>query len=259
MFGFISKNSLLYLLFGLFFYCLFLIATFPAQLVISNLLPGKVSSIAKFNNVAGSIWQGQAVGLDVKQVSLGNVSWELSALPLILGKLNAHLNAKRNGVLLITDATLSSGHIGLQNTRIEFPVSDLMPLLYGYPVSLAGDLKAHFKNVVIEPETQLLMEGRAVLSDVQLVAPQSLSLGSFVLKFEKQKQGTRISINDQQGPLQVDALVTLAATGFYTVNATLVPQSFADEAIKNSLLMLGRADNQGRYTVSTKGRIPLKF
>ena len=134
-----------------------------------------------------------------------------------------------------------------------------MPLLYGFPVSFDGHIKAFFNNIEIDPGSQVVIEGRAVLSDLEMIAPQALSLGSVAAKFEKNGNGTRISINDQQGPVQVDAVVTVAETGFYTVNATLTPRASSDATIKNTLVMFGKADNQGRYTFKTRGRIPLKF
>ena len=66
-------------------------------------------------------------------------------------------------------------------------------------------------------------------------------------------------LDDEQGPLAVDAVVNLSSTGRYTVKSTIIPQPSADSAIKNSLVMLGKADSQGRYSINYSGVLPIKF
>lgn len=254
----ISKKSLPFIVLGIFIYLVSLIATLPANMVFGYLLPKNISSYVKYQDVSGSIWEGQAASFSVKQVPLGKLQWDLSLLPLLWGTADAQLTAKREGALLLSDVNIRPGSVRLQDTRFEIGIADLMPLLYGFPLSLEGDIKAFFSNIEIEPGSQLTIEGRTVLSDVNLVAPQALSLGNLVAVFKKNNNGTRININDQQGPVSVDAVVTLAETGFYTVNATLIPRASTDAAIKNALVMFARADNQGRYTISTRGRLSLK-
>ena len=255
----VSKKSLYYILFGLAVYALFMIATLPANMVINRFLPASVSSIVQFQYVSGSIWKGQATQFAVKQIPLGKLEWELSSLPLLWGVADLQINAQREGALLISGASLSSGQISLQDTRFEMAIADLMPLLYGYPFSLDGKINALFKNIEIEPGSRFSINGRVVLTDVEMLAPQALSLGNLVMNFAEDENGTRITINDQQGPVQVDAVVTMAETGFYTVNATLIPRATADPAIKNTLIMFSKADNQGRYTFNTRGRVPFRI
>lgn len=252
----VSKKSLYYILVGLVAYVVFMLATLPANMIINRFLPSSVSSIVQYQHISGSVWKGQATEFTVKQISLGKLEWELSSLPLLWGVADLQLKTKREGALLISGASVSSGKISLQDTRIEMTIADLMPLLYGYPFSLDGKFKALFKNIELEPASRFSINGRVVLNDVEMLAPQALSLGNLVMNFAEDGNGTRITINDQQGPVQVDAVVTVAETGFYTVNATLIPRATADPAIKNALLMFSKADNQGRYTFNTRGRIP---
>lgn len=257
--GFISKKSLLYITFAIVMYVMFLLVTIPASMVVKNFVPANVASLVKYNNVSGTIWNGTANQVTIRQIPVGKLSWDMSVLPLLWGNVDLRLNAKREDALLISDTSLSQGDIKLQDTRIEFPVADLMPLIYGFPISLDGNINAYFKNIELVRESLFVIEGRAVLSEINLIAPQALSLGNLVAEFEKQENGTRVTINDQTGPVQVEAIITLAETGFYTVNATLTPRNSADITIKSTLAMLGKKDSQGRYLVTTRGRLPLKF
>ncbi|MEJ2142143.1 MAG: type II secretion system protein N [Gammaproteobacteria bacterium] len=236
-----------------------MLATLPAKMVIHRVLPVSTSSIVQYHDISGSIWKGQATQFTVKQIPLGKLEWALSSLPLLWGTADLQLTARREGSLIITDAAISPDKISLKDTRFEMAIADLMPLLYGYPISIDGKINALFQNIEIAPASRFVINGRAVLTDIETVAPQALSLGNLVLNFEENENGTRITVNDQQGPVQVDAVITLAETGFYTVNATLIPQATADPAIKNMLLMFSKADNQGRHTINTRGRIPLRF
>lgn len=255
----VKKKPLYYILLGIAAYVLFMLANLPAKMIFSSLLPANLSSVIQYQNISGSIWNGQAEQFSIKQIPLGKLQWQLSSLPLLWGVADLKLDAHREGALLISEAAISTDKVSLENTRLEMQIVDLMPLLYGYPVSLDGRINAHFDNIKIIPASRLVFNGKAVLSDVELLAPQPLSLGTVEMKFEENENGTRITVNDQQGPVQVDAVITLAETGFYTVNATLIPRASADPAIKNALVMFSKADNQGRYKVNTRGRIPLRF
>lgn len=255
----LNRTTVVYFLVAVFFYCLYLVASVPANFAINKFLPANTSSSINYTNPSGTLWSGKLAGLSVKQIDLGKVNWELSAIPLIWGSANLHLTARRDDALLRTSASLKAGQLQLGNTELEFPVSDLMPLLYGLPLSFDGNFRAHFKDVIIEPGKQLTVKGRAVLTDVKLVAPQALSLGNFIIQFEAEENGTRITINDEQGPVAVDAVVNLSGAGRYTFKSTFTPQPSADDAIKNSLVMLGKADSQGRYSLSYSGVLPIKF
>ena len=255
----ISKSILLYIIFGVSIYIVSLVVTLPANRVVNHLLPASTSPYIKYKGISGSIWNGQATEFSVRQIPLGKLKWDLSFIPLLWGTADLQLTSKRDGALLVSDISMRSGSISLQDTRFEIGIADLMPLFYGFPISLDGNIKAFFKNIEIAPASQMQIEGGAVLSDIKLLAPQALSLGNLVATFEKNDKGSRININDQQGPVQVDAVVMLAETGFYTVNATLIPRTSSDASIKNALAMLAKADSQGRYTFNTRGRIPLKF
>lgn len=254
-----SKSILLYILFGTFIYIVSLVAALPANRVVNHLLPASASSYIKYQGISGSIWNGQATQFSVRQIALGKLQWDLSFIPLFWGTADVQLTSKRDGALLVSDVAIRSRSISLQDTRFEIGIADLMPLFYGFPISLDGNIKAFFKSIEIDPASRMNIEGRAVLSDINLLAPQDLSLGNLVATFENNDNGTRININDKQGPVQVDAVVTLAETGFYTVNATLTPRASSDASIKNALAMFAKADSQGRYTYNTRGRIPLKF
>ena len=253
----ISKSILLYVLFGVCIYIVSLAVTLPANRVINHLLPVSTSTYIKYQGISGSIWNGQATQFSVRQISLGKLQWDLSFIPLLWGTANLKLTSKRDGALLDADVAMRSSSISLQDTRFEIGIADLMPLLYGFPISLDGNIKAFFKNITIAPSSRMNIEGRAVLSDINLLAPQALSLGNLVATFENNDKGTRININDQQGPVQIEAIVTLAETGFYTVNATLTPRASSDASIKNALAMFAKADSQGRYTFNTRGRLTL--
>ena len=255
----LTMKVVFYCLIGIIIYFSCLLVLIPANFAITKFLPANILSSVSYTNPSGTLWSGKLARMSVKQINLGKVNWELSALPLAWGNVNLQFTARRHDALLKSDARLSTGHVQLGNTELELPVSDLMPLLYGLPLSLDGNLRAHFKDVIVEPGKQLTINGRAVLTDVKLIAPQALNLGSFVVQFEAEANGTRITINDEQGPVAVDAVVNLSSAGRYTVKSTIVPQPSSDSAIKNSLVMLGKADSQGRYSISYSGVLPIKF
>lgn len=254
--AFITKKRVSYLVLGVASYLFFLIANVPASIVFKNYLPTGLSSIIKYQGISGTVWQGQASQLSIKQVPLGKVKWELSAIPLLWGTADIKVSGNREDALLISNASLSASKIQLHDTRLELPIADLMPLFYGFPISLDGKINASLSTFELSVGKYFIIEGRAVMTDVKFIAPQAFSLGDLVIKFEKQDNGTRISINNQQGRVQVDAVVTLAETGFYTVNALLTPRTSADNEIKTTLAMLGKQDNQGRYAINTRGRLP---
>lgn len=254
-----SMKTIAYVLISVVVYIVFLLANIPASYVVSKFFPEMVSSSIKLKNPSGTLWSGEVSQLSVKQVELGNVNWELSVIPLIWGSTNFNFVSRHDSAIIRTQVRLKTKQVAFSETEIDFPLSDLMPLLYGLPLSFDGNLKAHFSEINVVAGQQFLMNGRALLTDVKLIAPQSLSLGNFSIVFEPEVKGTRVTITDNQGPVAVNAIVNIKETGKYLVKATLTPRTSADSDLKNSLALLGKPDSQGRYSFNYNGVLPVKF
>ena len=252
----INRNTVFYFLVGISVFLFSLLALIPASFItkfIPSSLPLNVSQ------PSGTLWSGEFSRASVKQVDIGKVKWDLSVLPLLWGSANLQLHTQKSTGSLNTAVGLASDSIQLDDTKLEFLIADLMPLFYGFPVSVDGDLVADLSQVIIHPGKKFIIEGRAEITDLQLIAPASVSLGKLVIRFEAEKKGTRINIKDEQGPVAIDVVINIKESGQYTSKSTFIPQPSADAAIKNSLSLLGRADNQGRYSINYNGRLALKF
>ena len=65
-----------------------------ARLPASWVMPGPNSGVA-CSEVDGSVWNGTCTGLTVQQQPVGDLSWEIHAMRLLAGKINADVVVTR--------------------------------------------------------------------------------------------------------------------------------------------------------------------
>ena len=254
----ITKKGRRLIYLGVAAYLVFLFHAVPASFLTHYILPSLPAARAvSLQGVHGSIWQGQAASARLGNFSLGKLEWDLRSWALLLGRLKLHLkfnqdNARGSGyVSLGLGGTLTADDVDLQ-----FPAESLMPLLYGYPVSIAGKLRGNLKQVTIERGRVLQAQGRIVWLNAAFRAPQNVDMGDYLITLEPVNLGSKMVIKDQgRGPVQAEITMFTKGSGEYRMNGWLKPRDVNQQSITEALRLIGRADNSGRYWIGFSGKI----
>lgn len=252
----ITQNGRRLIYLGVLTYLVFLFHSLPASFLTRYILPSvQAARGLSLQGVRGSVWQGQAADARIVNFSLGKLQWDLHGWGLLLGKLRLHLkfsedNAKGTGLVNVG----LGGTITAEDVNMQFPAEALMPLLYGLPISIAGELRGNIKEFELETGRVLQGQGRIVWQGAALRAPQNIELGDFLITLEPLNRGSKIVVKDQgQGPVEAEITLNIKANGEYRMNGWLKARDASQQHITEALRIIGRADNSGRFWVGYNG------
>lgn len=252
----ITKRGSRLIVLGVVAYLVFLLATLPASFLTRYVLPAtNVARAVQLQGVSGSLWQGQAAEARLNNFNLGKLNWEFRGWGLLLGKIDLLLRFAGDTTQGRAQIRMGLGSgISASNVDVQMPAERLAPLMYGFPISLAGEVHGNLKELELEPGRTLQARGRIVWRAAALRAPQNIELGDIVTTLEPVNHGSKLTIKDQgQGPVEMDITITVKGNGEYKMNGWMKPRDASQQHITEGLRLIGRADNAGRYWVAYNG------
>lgn len=247
------RRALPYVLFGLVAYGVFLVATVPASRVYA-LVHEHLGAIQPAR-LEGSAWSGRAAGLRVGAAPLGDLSWSLSPLGLLTGRLGFDLALAGEGLQ-------ADGRLGVSWKGLPRQVQDLKGRIAAEHLTrLAGMAGVELRGTVAFELDQLTLErgrvtgatGRLRWDGAALHRPLSAPLGTLEATLENRDGQVVAQVADQNGPVGVDGTLVLGPDGRYQFRAALTPTERADPQLAQALAMLGRKDAQGTIQVAYSG------
>lgn len=255
------KSVMRYLMLGLPLYLVFLVALFPAAQAwrfaaepLARAMPD-----LKISGLDGSVWSGRAGMVVFRQALLGEVNWQLSPLPLLLGEasLEAMLQSNDGYLQSHVSTPLAGGRVSLTNTEGQLPVGELLRFTPYLPIALEGQVALNLSALDIAPDGALRRaEGTVVWHQAAMSAPQALSLGDLQLTLHTEEEGKVAGeISDRGGPLKVKGMLQFSPDRSYRFSGTVAPSADAPASLKQALGWLGKPDAQGQYRLNYSGRM----
>jgi len=254
----ITRTGRRFIYLGIGAYLIFLLHALPASFLTRFILPSiPAARDVKLQGVRGSIWQGHAAKARYASFNLGKLNWHVRSWGLLLGKLKLHLKFNDDSMHGAAYVDLGmGGTVTAEDVNMQFPAQNLMPLLYGFPISISGDLRGNLKEVTIERGRVLQAQGRIVWQNAALRAPQNIEMGDYLITVEPVNLGSKTVIKDQgRGPVQAEITIFTKGSGEYRMNGWLKARDPNQQAITEALRLIGRADNSGRYWVTMNGNL----
>jgi len=238
---------------GLAVYLLTLVLAAPAARVIEWVEPEG----ATIEGASGRIWAGHAqrVRIDGMELPLTDVSWDVQAWRLVTGEFGSVIEAgaaelEGRGYVGVD----GGGTIRVADLTVRGPVAGLLEQL-PYPVAASGSLLARVESGSVAAGVPRGLRGRAVWSDARLQAPLAIGLGEVVAEFEPDGAGQIIDLRAKGGEIAVDGRIILQADGRYDIEMALTPSESAGSRVRDTLTLVARPDEQGRYVVRQSGRL----
>jgi len=234
-----------------------LIAHIPAG-VLGKVLPPSVT----VNQLSGTLWQGQAAILTLKdpQLSFKKVQWDLSLWRSLLNvAFVANFSFSNGAQAMAGDAQVEYARDGLRiiNLNVNVPADTLVSLApMPLPVTVGGKLSLSVPNFTqgspycAQLEGALVWHNAAVNSqfgDVDLASPQvTLSCDN----------GNLVAVIAQQSSqLRTQLTATLLAGNRYQVKGEIEATETLPPAIAQSLSWVGKKNRAGATLVNLKGKL----
>jgi len=246
-----------FIVLGVVAYCYFLLANFPAS-ASYNYFVAPLDRGKKINlqGLTGTLWAGQAAQARIASLNFGKLNWDLKLLSLFTGKLGVDLLTEGSDSRIEAQAKAGFDQtLYLDKLQGKLPAEMLMPLFYGFPISIAGQISADIKHAEIKQGKRIDVEGKMVWYRAALTAPQAVELGDLFVAMRPDKNGTKLLLSDQGGPLTLDGTIQVKHNGQYKLNIYLGTRDKNQTALSNGLKMLGRTNPQGKVLVSRTGRL----
>lgn len=249
-----KKDWIRYIALGLIAYLMFLVATLPAKQAYGFLAPRLVP--LTLYGVEGTVWSGRAAAVLVRGVRLDSATWNLELLPLLQGRIQAHLTFQTSGGTGSAHVGRSLGgtlYLGDVNTRI--PVAQIAPLLPVRPLTVGGVLDVKLRELTLGIKGIEKVLGTIDWREGAVLAPQQVTLGDFSIAFVETKQGVEAQIRDSgNGPLEAKGTLRLGQDGSYEFRGALAARNSASPELSQALQFIGRPGPDGKIPVTYAGK-----
>jgi hypothetical protein len=224
-----------------------LIARFPATWAAGALPEGVACS-----QIGGSVWNGSCAGLVAHGVQVGNVSWSLRALPLLLGKAAGHVDVLRGADFLRADVEATrGGAVTARNVQADIALDpSIIPQL---PRGLSGRARGNLAMLRVENGIVRSLVGQIEARDlVQRMGSEPVRLGDYRLTFGPVDSGGDPvgQLESLGGPLDVNGTLRLTSEPGFALEGLVAAQPDAAERLKQQLMLLGSPDAQGKRQFS---------
>jgi hypothetical protein len=240
------KRTIWLVVFGVLVFAGIIIARLPA----SWIMPGPKSGIA-CSEIDGSVWNGTCLGLTYQQQPVGDLSWELHAMRLLAGRINADVELTRPGGSI--NGNVESGFdkkISARDVIVELPIDqELAAALPPNFRSLRGKIHAQLPLLRVEGQVVKAIQGNVEIDDLTDGAQQ---WGSYVVEFPPPTAGIPVGqLRDlDSGPLAVEGSLKLTPAPGFDLQGLVAARPSAPADLVQNLRFLGSADAQGRRPFS---------
>jgi hypothetical protein len=251
------KSRWSWLALGVGAYLAIALATFPAGTAVRWFAPAAVAVAG----VEGTLWSGSALTCSVGGFRAEAVRWRVRPWALVLGRIDATLEARIPDGFFSSDVALSPSSARFSGLRAATSLPALAPLLPvrgmrgqasvalesleladGWPTSIVGDLT--LAGLEAPP---LVPNGSGAL----------LALGDYKVTFvPAPERELAANFTDTGGPLAVTGTVELDAARAYTFDALISARPSAAEALVQGIdIMTAEPDAEGRRRLTMTGSL----
>jgi general secretion pathway protein N len=244
------KRSVLLALVGALAFACILLARAPAKWMFSHAPPS-----VQCAQVAGTIWNGSCSGLVSSGVPVGQLTWKLHPLKLVMGKLAVDLDVTRSDGFVRGEVVSSFdfGDVTVRNLAANLPLD--RSLAPQFPPNLSGKGNAQLALLRLERGVITAIQGRVEAHDLEQRGSQSYRLGDYAVTFPGGPGEPKGALESLGGPLDVKGTLSLTREPGYSLEGTVAAGPQTDPQLAKQLEYLGTPDAQGRRPFSVAGTL----
>jgi general secretion pathway protein N len=228
-------------------YLAFAVASLPAGAVYRWFANDQL----RLSGIEGTIWSGRAAFGSIPRLPLSDLRWNLSAWPLLLGRVSGEFEARLAEGFVSGRVTASGNTVRFRDLRASTSLQTLKTLL---PIGdTTGNVSAALQTLELVDQWPTTVAGRLSIGQLEtapLMATAGagfVAIGSFELTFtDTGGQGVEATIHDTGGPLEVNGRLSLGLDRSYLLDGTVRPRPDASELLLQGLsFMTGDPDAEG--------------
>lgn len=245
------KKVLLYLLIFISAYLVFVIATMPANFVLSQFsLPKEI----KVHSLSGTVWHSKISAISNDYIDVSDVETDLNfwSLLTLAPRIDIRLgDSLKRGPIGSLTAILSGESIQIKNAEITIAANDVIAnAKLPIPIDAKGDVELNITSFQLgKPICQELV-GQISWPKAKVKAlNENINLGSLSGKLSCDQGALMLTI-DKKNDLGLTYTAYVRKIGIISGDGYLQPGEKFPENVRPALSFLGKPDNQGRYRLS---------
>ncbi|MFT3905093.1 MAG: type II secretion system protein N [Steroidobacteraceae bacterium] len=201
----------------------------------------------------GTLWNGRCMQLNFDGLKLGQLSWQLRALPLLLGRLSLQFTARaaqldlRGQVQVRSDGGIAVSELSGQTSTQLLGI----PL----PHNVRGNVRFENVSLTLRQRSLTHLAGQSVLTD--LSGAGDSALGEYQLQFPDAGADNppfNGRLRDRSGPFALSAALRISADMTFDLEGSVALRQNADPQLAGVLDWAGPADADGVHPLSVAGR-----
>jgi hypothetical protein len=222
------------------------------RMPVSWLMPSGPKALFSCTAVEGSLSSGSCDGLIFQRMPLGDVTWELAPLKLLLARLAAHVTLNREAAHASADVEVGlSGRLTARNVLADLPLDP--KLLPGLPPKISGDAHAELALLQLNGPAITQLQGKIEAHNLEDRSGHVTPLGSYVINFPGGAGAPVGQVRDLGGPLSVEGTLKLTGGGGFDMQALVAARPEATPELTNNIKFLGSPDASGRRQFAMSG------
>ncbi len=247
-----------YILIAVISYLFFTLTNVPAAKVLT-LLKSYVELPAQINGIEGSLWNGSAQAVVIKnQPTLKNISWSINPVSLLLAQVSANVQAHVEGQAVNghVNASLLSGSVDISDLRAELTAKELQQLMNLPFGELQGKISLEIQQLSIEGQNIARINGVARWNKAKFTLAETVSLGNIQIKLDSDEDKNILAeISNKGGQIKLQGEARLQPNKNYQLDMKFIPSKNSTPNIKQSLAMFAKRQTNGSYRLKQNGNL----
>jgi hypothetical protein len=246
------KKTLKWILFGVAAFLASLLYTIPAHIA-TPLLPDAIQAIG----ITGTVWKGHTTRLEIEDFNLGEVTWHIKPVYLLIGRLKTEFEFKRSDLEGKGDVIVKMSSLGVENAYVFGDSKFLEAYISPYGISVSGEFGLTIDSFYANSQGPESARGQLQWHEARFNSPANLALGDVTLDLDQQGTAAIATITNTGNALSVDGKADLNQNWEYGARIRLSPTPSTPRDIRQGLALFGTPDPQGGVTLSRSGQLPL--
>lgn len=235
-------------------YLLFLLMTVPAK-PFTDLINKHTD--AQVQGVSGTLWDGHANSVRIKDMQLLDTHWSLVVWKLLIGQLAADVEGEfRNNTFATEAGSTITGNMFINDLKTRLSAQDISELAAIPLAQLSGTFDLDIETASWKQGGLPEASGVVTWDQAAITVAQAVSLGKVTLKLtESEEQLLLAEIKNNGGDITLGGTAKLMPDKKYAVDIKLTPSATADANIRQSLGMFAKPQGNGDFIFKNTGSL----
>ena len=226
-------------------------AYFAPASIIEKYLPSNISTAG----LSGTLLKGNVQNIVIDKIGLQNTKWKANPLRLLTGKLQADVSIDSSNLKGNFETTYAGSDVQTKEIDLNGELSLLSPYFEKLGLTINGQFDAQFENLDIKNGIPYDANGTLNTTNTSILGFLPLNLGNVNSEFMPQDDGIQIYLNNSQGELDLNGVISIASNGVFNADLTLSKNEITPDNVLKTIQLIGKKINEDSVKLIHQGQL----